>query len=1256
MLYFLYLQTLQISIPHNKEPLADLEKLQHALLDFSKRNPNIYFKSSAQFLELNLLELPQDLGLGKKLIIEPNLALSNSINRLRLKANRNSRELGFNALNLISSFVYWHNPHKKNELVCSPLVLHSISITKKKGIEEQYVVKFEAEGVLNPYLVHYWAEIFGFKGQPEKLTKNGIELWLKENEPKLQFVDFKQIDPCNLFDWSIDQSKSVIGNFDFRKMSVIQDYERIKRTPELLEALTNFKSDLSELSVDQKNLYNVLPTDPSQEKVVSAAVNKQNIVVQGPPGTGKSQTLVNLAANLVGKGKKVLIVSEKMAALDVVGDRLKSVGLDDLALFVSNHNSDRRKLMSSLKGNYVQALDFNDDLGAINYLRQKTIDEIDLVKQSISRYFEQLQEKDENGISLQDIYEMKLQECVDNTIKNERVALGLSIGIQEYQKFESQIDQLQKFMEGLGYRPVFGEHPVSHILPEIWNISQAEDKIKQLLSHFESHRNLFNDICKLGWTHLTLSEIQIHCINASFIEKLNQFGLSELAVEGSKASKKYDKLVKRIDRLKSKKKNFHELELNWKKRPLLEDVQSAIRIITDGSKSWITKINPNYQKHLRSVRNGYDFHAHVIKPSPLQVLKRTETFLKNELALSNAQMELTALLDTGQLELIQAIVKDVRIKIKSENQVANIVLEEPEKLQQIIDMSKRYESFYRDCKSLIINASQLKCDEVERLVSNLGGILDELYGWTHHLEKLAKSPSVFQLLRMQKCELSNLKGLVLDDEIRQRLNLRYWLKQNDAFTIKEAFERLVTLQKELRTINAEWIRSRRQQILASIIHSTERSSSKLSRDDKLRKKTLKAAKRILEHEFSKSKRHKSLRELIEGDCLELLLTIKPLWLMSPHTVADNLPLEAIFDVIIFDEASQVRFEESFPSLLRAESCVIVGDEMQLPPSNFFNSRLDTDIAPSLLAHFSSRLKNLKLKWHYRSCHMDLIDFSNKRFYDDQLIIVPDPNHIEGSVELIKVDDGQFIERKNVNEAIALVSRLEDCLNDGIKSIAVVALSIEQMTAIEEVIEHKVSTNPIFSLLYEQAVNYNDDHGHSGLIIKNLENIQGDERDVVIISTGYGPNEKSMVRQHFGPINYEGGEKRLNVLFTRARCRMICVTSLRSSDINGNSDGAKTLHAFLAWLETKSLNDHVVKHQKSKNEFLSGLLSKEQIYATSIDTSKFIFKGEKMVHLLKLKGLNSFAEFDLFGQKNWGTICYDAHTLFHKPTLTQKLVN
>ena len=352
---------------------------------------------------------------------------------------------------------------------------------------------------------------------------------------------------------------------------------------------------------------------------------------------------------------------------------------------------------------------------------------------------------------------------------------------------------------------------------------------------------------------------------------------------------------------------------------------------------------------------------------------------------------------------------------------------------------------------------------------------------------------------------------------------------------------------------------------------------------------------LIKREVAKKTKHIAVRSLMKR-AGKAILALKPCFMMSPMSVAQYLePGRFHFDLIVMDEASQIRPEDALGPIARGAKLVVVGDPKQLPPTNFFSKMIDDGAeeeivglqdSESILDSVTPMFKTRRLRWHYRSKHESLIAFSNKHFYDEDLVIFPSPfkSSPEFGVKLVQVTHGRFASGRNVEEAREVVKSIAMHLKSKPhESIGLVSMNAEQRAEIERQLDQLAKDDAALHRAIEE-----NKASEEPLFIKNLENVQGDERDVIYISMTYGSESVGgRTMQRFGPINSAAGWRRLNVLFTRSKKRMHIFSSMTSGDILpgvGSSRGVHALKAFLEYTENGHLHNSTPTLKAADNDF------------------------------------------------------------------------
>lgn len=528
-------------------------------------------------------------------------------------------------------------------------------------------------------------------------------------------------------------------------------------------------------------------------------------------------------------------------------------------------------------------------------------------------------------------------------------------------------------------------------------------------------------------------------------------------------------------------------------------------------------------------------------------------------------------------------------------------------------------------------------DEIKKIVNLIKYVNTSKLGWPSlqksTLQNICKQGDIFQdLLRIHHAYFSHVEGRNTLKDIHEHMNhlLTYREDIEEVFTClnlrKEFiekfgdcfFEALVSLKTSDAVISYEsmvynYIGNRilrGNQILNtydgdSLVGMVEKykkyDSSEAGRNRMLIASNLEVKRREaihartecamkLRNEFERQRRHMPIRQLLDS-CLEHIWKIKPCFLMSPESVTKLLPRNIKqFDLLVIDEASQVKLEMAMGCILRSRQCVIVGDKHQLPPTTYFEAQdsesdrhVIVDGHQSVLTWASANLQEiLMLKWHYRSQHDSLIRMSNHLFYGDKLVVFPSNkiNHPNYGFKFIPCAGGVY-EGGGANpmEAQFVVERVVNFIKsyrrNEIPSVAIITMNARQKEIVLQLIENNKKHDPDFA---ERVGSLEEE-----LIVQNLENIQGDERDVVFISLTYGPDETGHVFQRFGPIASEFGENRLNVIFTRSRQMTELISSMSPDDVrvDGAPKGTQVLRKFMEYAQTHKIT--MTDYQETSGE-------------------------------------------------------------------------
>ncbi len=1207
------------------------------------------------------------ISINKYLSFQEKNFLVKRLKKIGADARKDVQEFGFHQLKLAIAFLNWSNIEEK-ERIQSPLLLVPVNLVAERGAPIKFHLDIQADIVeVNPVLAYalkdrYGIElpdfldlnqsslddfftylhqqitnkingvIFNWAKQPKinllhKLSNESIYRYVsrlakKDDVPKEKIkrkTSFKIEHTLNenLFLWEMDTCQMVLGNFNYKKMSLVFDYdeiankqignvafERMFNSEQIIEPRHQDVKTLENQKVGNQNLrkeFHILTSDPTQKMAVQMALKDDDTsyVIQGPPGTGKSQTITNLIANLVAHGKKVLFVCEKRVALDVVFYKLEQAKLGELCCLVHDTKSDKKSFIFDLKDVYEDYLQFPLNFEEIERERFGIIQDIQIEWTKVEDFQREMMGiHPESGIPLFELYSRGAYLMSNDTPMKESVNCPF---YKDWLKSETGILELYQKMADLKFYHLsnFPLHPFS-----VEWFGTKDDSL-ELLKYTQSASDLVKDI-ELNLNQLpntgksTVYELQVlanQALQMGFMIKNPE--LLDLFDSKSSISDKFRKQQKELILQEEKLNSAQKENEFWINKISFQKTKEALSFMKEKEGRFFSFLNGRYRKLKTVINRNYDFSKHIVKPTYVDVLNKLmkEHDIKNQLIHSKTDFEKRYNISDDVFQSIEDLRHNEYSNIwishlkNNPNKFATIlkIYEQLDELETIF--VRIYDDIYK--KTLAVAKSEM--DALLEVKNQLDLILPLL-------KKISIStPNLLQVIKTKPISIVQLEFEIIKNTIDSICSKNPRFSNKTGNSIQKHISKTAKLHQKLMQINAEYIRSFYRKRFNKKVWITERSASVLEQKEKEIKKIYKRGRRILEHEFSKKMRYKSIRELTSLESKDVIFDLKPVWLMSPLSVSDVVPLDTQnFDVVIFDEASQITLEEGIPALFRAKKAIIVGDEMQMPPTNFFSAKKNTDEeeiegegvyldVDSLLTQAARKMESVRLGWHYRSRHESLINFSNAAFYHGSLLTIPDVRNTalncgEISVEFPDVmpvslrdmlhrpisyhylENGIYTNRSNPSEAEYIAHLVREMIFSDYKlTIGIVAFSQKQQGEIEKALEQLAQEDERFEELLE-AENIRHENGQFiGLFVKNLENVQGDERDIMILSICYGKNTQGKMRMNFGPINREGGEKRLNVIFSRAKKHMAVITSLRSEEItNDYNPGAMYFKKFLKY--------------------------------------------------------------------------------------------
>ncbi len=1074
---------------------------------------------------------------------------------------------------------------------------------------------------------------------PQRLAAGGSlktrpEFMVAETEA----LTFQQdVDEGHRFSWEVDLTQVTLTNFNYKKMSLVRDYAELIDRPESQPAFDQvfsieprpFVQDAPP-AIPVSEQWNVVAADATQDAAVALSRTGRSFIIQGPPGTGKSQTITNLIADYASQGKRVLFVCEKRAALDVVFHRLGQAGLNGLSCIIHDSQEDKKGFIHDLKAQYEKWGKGDDRLAHFLTKRSTTVSALEQHLEGISTYDAAvgMGHGDGNTISLRALIRRSaaLPPCSGGIGPSARERLP-DLNIWDANRPVAE-RAARAARDSLGLANL-ASHPFALLSSSVVKDERPYAVVEKMIGAAEGLLSRLDSWLE-GESCIASSSMPIKVARETtqIAVALRDTGLGRtLAIldTGSADSLSLQRQLANVDALKAKAAASRAAAGHWIDPLSPEDTSAALEQARGQETSFFRFLSGKWRALKRTMQQRYDFGAHAVAPSITSILVKLQEVHDAE-ALSNAARQQVAdELGTPDLEALLALrdrlsqgdtqasaaTKLVEIA-KAQPQPLNVIEKEAAQAQivgQLIDTIS-------EC---VDGAELFTFDQLAEMLRDMREGLDDLPDILPILSDIhAADPNFSFAIRSMPLTLPALEALIVDEAIARKERSNPEIRRFDIERLIAATRRAARARELLRDENATAITATLHRAFRDHVKASEMSVTMLDSEGRRFKKRYATGRRELEHEFGKTMRYRSIRDMVSGETGLVVNDLKPIWLMSPLSVSDTLPLEPdLFDVVIFDEASQIPTEEAVPALCRSSQVIIVGDEMQLPPTSFFSTALDEDDmqvmaeedgekiailldADSLLNQSARNLPATLLAWHYRSRFESLISFSNAAFYNGQLVTIPDqslresvsvnepvksddPEAWEHGVDRLlhypitthRIADGLYEKRVNLPEARYIAGLVREILlRETGQSIGIAAFSEAQQSEIESALDRLGAEDSAFAAALEREYVREDDGQFNGLFVKNLENVQGDERDIILMSVCYAPGRDGRMVMNFGPINQRGGEKRLNVIFSRARRHMAIISTIAPEAItNIHNDGARALRSFLSFAEAQSNGAH-----------------------------------------------------------------------------------
>ncbi len=1050
-----------------------------------------------------------------------------------------------------------------------------------------------------------------FSTQPlHKLNKDSID---EMERQQLHLVNYKIIGSFPQADDQIYKDYNYLSSDTTHWPGVVgslldvEPYGKTKQdySPEWMNG--DGSCELDKVNDDQINT--VLESDSSQDEVIVRSKDMDLLVVRGPPGTGKSQVIVNLIADALMNNKKVLVVCQKRAALEVVRQRLEEVGLDRYAVFLAKETDDRilmyEQIRSTIETRSAAPANTVKDISQEIDSRVRYLSELGTALGK--NYFE--------GATAHKIY-AKAASSYRPVLNFSPTDLGLTWkNLNGFIEGVSRLEELFKKLEDRNH-PWFGRKGFSKF--GMTEGAQLDVLLQELLS--------MHTKCLLAESQLQQEQLERHFtehlrhsafLKDSDLPELEPDEATQLDVLLQELLSMHTKCLL-VDNLLLQSQlercmNGYQQSAGWLKRKKRKEYArevSNILSITDLDKDFV-------DRNIGPVRKGVEFWKKLSElPGYLGYNKREvlEKKMRSGESAFSVLQEIKAAREAYRSQHTAA--DGIKRVLEIHDMNEGFAGENLERVKQGIKFwEKLFEllGYFDDDRQKILMSKMKRAETIASILREMKESLDVDELQYFDREKAESKEGVLRVLEQARDRMKpNSKW---SEMIREEVYF-CWLAQIEQENpilkgrhpdeYQRERKHLEELMKKKRQAVREDIQSR----IESVIHPDEVYDR--------RSPNSKAWRNLLK-ELQKKRKIKPVRKMFE-EYDKQMFEVAPCWLASPESVSKIFPMQRnLFDLTIVDEASQLAVERAIPFLYRSNHVVVAGDENQLPPFDLFQvieDDEDDDLPEkSLLELARPRFKVFNLCWHYRSRYQDLINFSNHAFYDGILNVAPSVDRDPKSPSIRWVQcNGRWEDSKNSEEAKVVVREVKKAWKMGFDrtgncpSVGIITFNEPQQDLVQDEVDKMLDADLEFAEMYNAT---RKDRRDSWLFVKNIENVQGDERDVIIFSIGYARNAEGRVYQAFGSLSKKGGENRLNVAVTRARQKMVVVCSIDPTDIAPTSKnyGPRRLRQFLQYAKaTASQNRDAQRAILKEINPSMDRITKQKVYEFDSDFEMQVCKG------------------------------------------------
>ena len=1129
----------------------------------------------------------------------PDERLDTALKHLYRSSRTIMEENGANTLYLAIGLLKWYETPTSTKPRYAPILLFPVEIVRKSSAGGYVIRSRDEETMLNITLLEMLRQAFnitigGLNPLPQ--DGSGVDVPLIFNTVRRKIMDQKG--------WDVIE-QAILGSFSFNKFIMWNDIHnnsdvlcQNKIVSSLVSGLVDesVNVELDDIKDDdtrpEGEIMLPLSADSSQLEAIDAALSGKSFILHGPPGTGKSQTITNIIANALYRGKRVLFVAEKMAALEVVQNRLDAIGLGPFCLELHSNKAKKSAVLEQLR----QTTEVTKTRTPEEYEAEAR--RINAARQELNGHLHSLHKTYPAGLSFYDCA-TRLSAC-DDTVRafTFPAAEMPSLTRERLDAARAAILEYDSVCRVTG-------NPAESPLKEI----RVTDYSADVVQAFQDLQPLERQCVSLSAeTKLLLTEVFGHDI-------------------GPLKEEAYARLAETVEIL---------MQATPADAPCFRLDEEAVSRLEDACRHGIARD----QARVEICRN-YDEGILAIDVAAYDAEWRSSLakwFLPRALAQNALVKRLRSYSKTGKKpdkEGVLSLLKEISVYQKdaklvtslSEGPLPYIIRDRGEKWQEILgscalarQVNERLAMLFPDHRQEVrehiasaVSSGVTKWKEypaVYRTLKETAASIERRLEASFPATDGDWAESVAAACRRWDAAVGKLRSRILYNQKQKAVaNLDFGFitgqvedgsvspdhlpESFDKGLFKAYAEYILTQEKDLnlfhgamfeetvarfRTLCANYETLTRKEIRARLSSRLPALQKEASQNSEVG---------ILQRNIRNGCRGISLRRFFDM-IPDLLPRMCPCMLMSPLSVAQYIdPRAPKFDLVIFDEASQMPTCEAVGAISRGNGIIVVGDPKQMPPTNFFvTSTFDEDnpdledlesiLDDCLALSFPSKY----LRWHYRSHHESLIAFSNNKYYDNKLLTFPSPDdlrtrlhyqHVEGVYE-------RGGNRQNKAEARAVIDEIQRRLQDpelAARSIGVVTFNTNQQSLIEDMLNDLFAKRPDLEKVADASA--------EPIFIKNLENVQGDERDVILFSVGYGQDKDGKVALNFGPLNREGGWRRLNVAVSRARHEMKVFSTLRSEQIDLRRSDAEGVAGLKAFLEYAEKGREVLRYSSAASE-------------------------------------------------------------------------